>query len=81
MTNPCLDAKLATLSAVGTTAIIVPWTEPVTAEIADRDRTAESAHRTIQETSQQEFPTAAGGARSWWRRFLTIAAHNPPHLL
>ena len=81
MTNPYLNSNLAMLSAVGTTAIILPWTEPVTGGIADRDYTVESAQRTIQETSQQEPPTAAGRARLWCHRLLTIAAHNPPHLL
>jgi hypothetical protein len=80
MTNPYLDSKLAMLS-VGTTAVTVPWTERVTGGIADRDHTVESAQRTIREASQQEPPTAAGRARSWCHRLLTIAAHNPPHLL
>jgi hypothetical protein len=81
MNIPYLDSKMAMFSAVGTTAVIMPSTEPVTGRIADRDQMVESGQRTIQETSHQEPATAAGRARSWCQRLLAVAAHNPPHLL
>jgi hypothetical protein len=73
MSNLYFDNQMTMLSAVGTTAVIRPSTDPVAARIADRD------HMFEHETAHRGPATTVGRVRSWCRRLLVIAAHNPPH--